>query len=81
MRWKAKKPYEPPKLGDRKTERWFAWYPVRAGDTRVWLERVNVTYEFVSRTYDTCEWEGPMTYTRCFWEVQEIELLPKAPLT
>ena len=27
-------------FGDRPAHKWFAWYPVRVGDSRVWLEYV-----------------------------------------
>jgi hypothetical protein len=47
MRWKKKVSRAPPepKVGDKKTELFFAWLPMEIGDMFVWLERYAIVYE------------------------------------
>tara|TARA_Y100000034_G_scaffold8165_1_gene8908 strand:+ start:505 stop:702 length:198 start_codon:yes stop_codon:yes gene_type:complete len=40
MKWKL------PKLGDRRTRTWFAWFPVTINFERRWLEEVTVIQQY-----------------------------------
>ncbi len=51
-----------PKIGDLRTKRYFAIFPVTIGKERRWFEIVEIEQEFVSY------WQGLEDGTVYFWE-------------
>ena len=45
MKWKVQEP-KPPKNGDTRTRRVFAWKKTRVGDYCVWLETYQITEKY-----------------------------------
>ena len=79
MKWLSK-PTPPPKIGDKRVLRKFAWFPVEIGNYKVWLETYAEEQEFVEDAHEFCNDchspilgcdQGPRKY----WKVVERAIM------
>lgn len=54
MRWTVK---AGPKYGDTKVKREWTWFPMKFGNTWVWLEKSRITYTYSLHGWQPTRWE------------------------